>query len=91
MSAKLKRKRTQSPPYQSKREDIVTFEYLLVNFRENRTVLADGMEVGVTNHILMLPPDDYTITLDGDPTTPPAANVALQNTMPMRPRVVLFT
>ncbi len=69
----------------------MTFEYLLVNFRESRTVLADGMAVGVTNHILMLPPDDYSISLDGAPTSPVAQDVALQGTMAMRPKVVLFT
>jgi hypothetical protein len=69
----------------------MTFEYLLVTFRESRTVLADDMPVGVTNHILMLPPDDYAITLDGAPTTPAEQDIALQNTMPMRPFVVAFT
>ena len=43
-------------------------EYLLVTFKDNRTVLADGTPVGVTNHVLMLPPGGYDITLDGGGT-----------------------
>jgi hypothetical protein len=62
-----------------------------VNFRESRTVLANGTEVGVTNHILLLPPGDYAMTLDGGATTPPEQDIELAGTSPVRPLVVLFT
>jgi len=44
----------------------MAFEYLLVNFRDNRMVRANDVPVGVTNHILILPPGDYVITLEGE-------------------------
>ncbi len=69
----------------------MTFEYLLVNFRESRTVLANGTPVGVTNHILLLPTSDYLISLDGSPTTPPSEQVELDGTSAVHPTVVLFT
>ena len=69
----------------------MTFEYLLVRFAESRTVLANNIPVGVTNHILLLPTSDYLITLDGSPTTPPSEQVELDGTSPVRPAVVVFT
>ncbi len=69
----------------------MSLEYLIVSFKENRTVLADGTAVGVTNHTLMLPPGSYDITLDGAPTTPPDVQANLLNTSIVRPLIVAFT
>jgi len=69
----------------------MSFEYLLVKFRENRMVCANEMPVGVTNHILILPPGDYDITLDGDGYTPDHQDIELDGTSPVRPNVVVFT
>jgi hypothetical protein len=43
----------------------MAIEYLLVTYPEQRAVLADGNGVGFTNHTLMLPTDEYLITLEG--------------------------
>ncbi len=69
----------------------MTLEYLLVNFKDDRTVLANGTSVGVTNHMVMLPPGDYAITLSGDATTPPEQDIELDGTSPVKPCVVLFS
>jgi hypothetical protein len=66
-------------------------EYLLVTFKEHRTVLADGTPVGVTNHVLMLPPGGYDITLDGQATNPPDIQVDLLGTSLVRPMTVAFS
>jgi hypothetical protein len=42
----------------------MAIQYLLVTYPEQRAVLADGTGVGFTNHTLMLPADEYVITLD---------------------------
>jgi hypothetical protein len=39
----------------------MNLEYLLVSYKEDSPVLADGILVGATNHILMLPPGGYDI------------------------------
>jgi len=69
----------------------MAFEYLLVNFRDNRMVRANDVPVGVTNHILILPPGDYVITLEGEGFTPDHQNVELDGTSPVRPNVTIFT
>ena len=70
----------------------MSLEFLLVVFPENepRAVLADGDKVGFTNHTLMLPADEYTITLEGGNTEPPSQDVVLTGTSVMRPKVVSF-
>jgi hypothetical protein len=70
----------------------MSLEFLLVDYPPGqRAVLADGDKVGFTNHTLMLPANEYTITLDGDPpTTPPSADVVLAGTSIMKPKVVSF-
>jgi hypothetical protein len=65
-------------------------EYLLVTFRESRTVLVDDIAVGVTNHTLLLPPGGYEVTLSGDGYNPPSAPINLLGTSIMRPMVVPF-
>ena len=69
----------------------MTVEYLLVVYKEDRDVLADDNRVGVTNHTLMLPADEYIITLSGDGYAPPSQDVVLAGTSIMRPKVVTFT
>ena len=69
----------------------MSIEYLLVTFHEDRTVLADGDSVGVTNHTLMLPANEYTITLDGADYAPPNQDVVLAGTSVMRPKVIGFS
>jgi hypothetical protein len=71
-------------------EDRVSIEFLLVVFPESRTVLADGDPVGVTNHILMLPANEYDITLDNGGSRPASRDVILAGTSAVRPKVVQF-
>ena len=71
-------------------EDPMNIEFLLVTYSENRTVLADGDMVGVTNHILMLPANEYTISLEGGGTNPASQDVILAGTSAVRPKVVQF-
>ena len=68
----------------------MSVEYLLVTFKEHRTVLADGTPVGVTNHVLMMPPGGYDITLDGGGTAPPDVPIDLMRTSIVRPMMVAF-
>lgn len=74
----------------------MSVEFLLVSYSKNdkpedRTVLADGNSVGVTNHILMLPADEYEISLEGSGYAPKSQNVTLAGTSIMRPKVITFT
>lgn len=69
----------------------MAIQYLLVTFAEERSVLADGAGVGFTNHILMLPSDEYEISLGGDGYTPASQSVALTGTSIVKPMVVAFT
>jgi hypothetical protein len=69
----------------------MSLEYLLVVYKQDRDVLADGESVGVTNHTILLAPDEYIITLSGDGYAPPSEDVVLAGTSIMRPKVVVFT
>ena len=69
----------------------MSVEYLLVVYNGDRDVLADGDRVGVTNHTILLAPDEYIITLSGDGYAPPSEDVILAGTSIMRPKVVVFT
>jgi hypothetical protein len=69
----------------------MAIEYLLVTYPEQRAVLADGNGVGFTNHILMLPTDEYLITLDGSGYQPPSQDIALSGTSLVKPLVISFT
>jgi hypothetical protein len=77
--------------HQSIGDDAMSIEYLLVVHKDDRDVLADGDRVGVTNHTLILPADQYIITLSGDGYAPPSEIVALAGTSVVRPKVVTFT
>jgi len=68
----------------------MSLEFLLVVFPEERAVLADGDKVGFTNHTLMLPANEYTITLDGGACSPASQDVILAGTSVVRPKVVSF-
>ena len=69
----------------------MSVEYLLVVYTGDRDVLANGDRVGVTNHTLLLPNDEYIITLSGDGYAPVSEDVLLAGTSIMRPKVVVFT
>jgi hypothetical protein len=69
----------------------MSVEYLLVVYKEDRDVLADGDRVGVTNHTIPLAPDEYVITLGGDGYAPASEDVVLAGTSIMRPKIVVFT
>jgi PEGA domain-containing protein len=65
-------------------------EYMLVTFKDNRMVKANDKPVGVTNHLMVLPPGDYQVTLDGDGFTPASQDIELIGTSHVRPMVVIF-
>jgi hypothetical protein len=69
----------------------MSVEYLLVTYKDDRDVLADGDRVGVTNHTILLPADEYIITLSGDGYAPPSQTIVVAGTSIMRPKVVPFT
>ncbi len=69
----------------------MAIQFLLVTFPEQRAVLADGAGVGFTNHMLMLPGDEYQITLDGGPCLPASQDVVLTGTSMVKPLVIAFT
>ena|SRR5687768_13534939 len=69
----------------------MSIEYLLVSFAEKRAVLADGAPVGFTNHMMLLPGDEYLITLDGDGYQPLSQDVVLSGTSLVKPMVIAFT
>ncbi len=68
----------------------MSVQYLLVTFPEERAVLADGAGVGFTNHTLMLPSDEYAITLEGGGYQPPSQDIILAGTSLVRPMVISF-
>ena len=70
--------------------DVMAVQFLLVTFPEQLAVLADGAGVGFTNHVLMLPSDEYEITLDGNACVPASQDVALTGTSIVKPMVIAF-
>ena len=69
----------------------MAIQFLLVTFADSRPVLADGAGVGFTNHILMLPGDEYEITLGGSGYSPASLNIALAGTSMIKPMVIGFS
>src|SRR6267378_2936498 len=69
----------------------MAIEYLLVTYPEQRAVLADGNGVGFTNHTLMLPTDEYLISLEGGGYQPATQDIALSGTSLVKPMVISFT
>ena len=68
----------------------MVIQFLLVTYPEQRAVLVDGSAVGFTNHTLMLPADEYTVTLDGGGYQPASLQVVLGGTSIVRPKVIAF-
>jgi hypothetical protein len=71
--------------------DIMSIQYLLVTYPEQRNVFANGAGVGVTNHTLLLPSGEYIITLDGEGYEPASQDIALVGTSIVRPFVSAFS
>jgi hypothetical protein len=69
----------------------MAIQYLLVTYPDQRAVLAGGDGVGFTNHTLMLPADEYVITLDGNGYQPDSRDIVLAGTSMVRPLVIAFT
>jgi hypothetical protein len=69
----------------------MSIEYLLVTYPDDRAVLADGVQIGLTNHVLLLPADEYAITLAGDGYAPASQDIVLAATSEAKPMVVPFT
>jgi hypothetical protein len=72
-------------------EGAVSVEYLLVSYKEDRDVLADGDSVGITNSTIILQANEYIITLSGDGYEPPSQIVVVAGTSKELPKVVKFT
>lgn len=70
--------------------DAMSIQFLLVTYPEQRAVLADGAGIGFTNHMLMLPGDEYLLTLDGDGYQPLSQDIALTGTSMVKPMVISF-
>lgn len=68
----------------------MAIQYLLVTYPDQRAVLADGAGVGFTNHMLMLPSDEYLITLEGEGYQPPSQDIVLSGTSLVKPMVISF-
>jgi hypothetical protein len=68
----------------------MAIQYVLVTYPEQRAVLADGDKVGFTNHTIMLPADEYLITLEGSGYRPTSEDIALSGTSLVKPMVVAF-
>ncbi len=68
----------------------MSIEFLLVTFGGDAVVLADDTQVGVTNHILMLPANSYTISLSPPSTNPSSYDIVLAGTTAVNPKVVSF-
>lgn len=69
----------------------MSIEYLLVICPDNCPVRADGNGVGFTNHTLILPADEYTITVDTQGCTPASVDVVLSGSSLVKPCVVVFS
>jgi hypothetical protein len=68
----------------------MSIQFLLVTCTDKRAVLADGSGVGFTNHTLMLPADEYVITLDTPGYDPPSFAIALTGTSLVKPMAITF-
>jgi hypothetical protein len=66
-------------------------EYLLVTYKDDRDVLVDDDRIGVTNHTILIPANEYIITLSGDGYAPQSQTVVVAGTSIVRPKVVTFT
>ena len=66
-------------------------EFLLVVYPEDREVQIEGVEAGLTNHLITLSPGKYTISL-APPRDffPDEQEVLVQGTSPLDPKEVVF-
>jgi hypothetical protein len=69
----------------------MAIQFLLVTYPEERAVYADGVGVGFTNHMLMLPADEYLITLGGGDYRPASQDIVLSGTSQIKPLVLPFS
>jgi PEGA domain len=83
--------RRNNPSARSTKGNLMAIQYLLVIFPDQRAVLADEEGVGFTNHTLMLPADEYVITLAGEGYQPAQQDVVLSGTSIVKPKVIFFT
>jgi hypothetical protein len=87
--------RSRSPAIPS--SEAPMFQFLIVKFGDgsdpslDRTVLANGNPVGITNHMFLMSAGVYSISLSGSGYSPPQQTVTLANTTAHRPAVVVFT
>ena len=66
-------------------------EYVIVLFRESRTVLIDGNEAGPTNETLRVNEGFHTFSLAGPANfTPPEQTIKIANTTQVSPQGVSF-
>ena len=66
-------------------------EFLLVVYPEEREVLIEGVEAGLTNHLITLAPGTYTVSL-APPRDffPDTQEVIVEDTSPLDPLEVVF-
>ena len=66
-------------------------EYVFVSFKEDRTVLADGKNLGQTNKTLLIIKGHHSFTLDGQQDYHPAkVDAVIQQTTSLSPYIVEF-
>jgi hypothetical protein len=66
-------------------------EYVIVHFRESRTVLIDGKESGATNETLRVDEAFHTFSLAGPANfTPTEQTVEIKNSTQICPKEVSF-
>jgi hypothetical protein len=66
-------------------------EFLLVTFPHDRDVLIEGVEAGLTNHLITLAPGTYTITLAPPKDfTPRQQEIVVEDTSPLDPLEIVF-
>jgi hypothetical protein len=63
---------------------------MLVTFPDVRDVLTDGNVVGKTNRVLLLPADEYMVSLSGTGYSPAEQDVVLAGTSAQNPKTVAF-
>jgi hypothetical protein len=66
-------------------------EFLLINYPWERGVVIDGVEAGLTNHLITLAAGTYTVSLvPPEDFFPADQDVVVKGTSPLRPREVEF-
>lgn len=66
-------------------------EYLIAKFAESRGVIVDGINEGMTNHMLELETGTHVVTLENPPDfTPEMHEFILRRTSELSPKVITF-